>query len=91
MKTIAVKFVEAFQQTDEYNIVLFSWYNKSFELLRRYLIKHPAGMDLDNLDFEVVDKEMAANKAAQAAIVASKGNVPEPARADEWGGWHLNM
>ena len=55
MKTIAARSVEAFQQTEEYSIVLFSWYFKGFELLRRYLVKHPTGVDLPNLDLEVVD------------------------------------
>ena len=41
IKTIAVKAVEAFQQTEEYNTVLFSWYYKGFEFLRRYFIMHP--------------------------------------------------
>ena len=39
--------------------MLFSWYFKGFELLKRYLIKHPTGVDLENLDLEEVDKEMA--------------------------------
>ena len=43
--TIAARSVEAFQTTDEYNIVLFSWYFKGFELLRRYLVKHPVRVD----------------------------------------------
>ncbi|KAK9984949.1 hypothetical protein SO802_034474 [Lithocarpus litseifolius] len=34
IKTIAAKAVEAFQQTNEYNTMLFSWYFKGFELLR---------------------------------------------------------
>ena len=46
LKTIAARSVEAFQQTDEYNTILFSWYFKGFELLRRYLVKHPIGVDL---------------------------------------------
>nr|XP_023924366.1 uncharacterized protein LOC112035768 [Quercus suber] len=33
LKTIAARFIEAFQTTDEYNTVLFSWYFKGFELL----------------------------------------------------------
>ena len=41
LKTIAAKAVEAFQQIEEYNTVLFSWYFKGFELLRRYFVKHP--------------------------------------------------
>ena len=46
LKTIVARFVEAFQTTDKYNTVLFSWYFKGFELLRRYLVKHPSGVDL---------------------------------------------
>ena len=46
LKTIAARSIEGFQQTDEYNTVLFSWYFKGFELLRRYLVKHPTGVDL---------------------------------------------
>ena len=38
LKTIAARSVEAFQTTDEYNSMLFSWYFKGFELLRRYLV-----------------------------------------------------
>ena len=65
LKTIAARSIEGFQQTDEYNTVLFSWYFKGFELLRRYLIKHPTGVDLQSLDLEVVDQEMAADEATQ--------------------------
>lgn len=50
--------VQAFQLTNEYNSVLLSWYFKVFELLRRYMVKHNPGVDLENLDFEVMDKEM---------------------------------
>ena len=46
LKTIAARSIEGFQQTDEYNSVLFSWYFKGFKLLRRYLVKHPPGVDL---------------------------------------------
>ena len=63
-KGLAAKAVEGFQQTDKYNTILFSWYFKGFELLRRYFIKHPFGVDLEKLDLEEVDKEMAADKAA---------------------------
>ena len=41
-KGLAAKAIEGFQQTKEYNTVLFSWYFKGFELLRRYFIKHPS-------------------------------------------------
>ena len=63
--------------TEEYNTVLFSWYFKGFELLRRYLAKHPVGVDFENLDLEEVDKEMAVDKASQFAT--PKGDVPRDA------------
>ena len=81
MKTVAAKSVEAFQQTDEYNTVLFSWYYKDFELLWRYLVKHPTGVDLDSLDLKVVDKEMVADEATQSVIIAPEENVLEPTQA----------
>ena len=74
LKTIATKAVEAFQQTEEYNTVLFSWYYKGFELLRRYLVKHPSRVDLENLDMEVVDQEMVADEASQS--IAPTENAP---------------
>ena len=66
LKTITTKAVEAFQQTEEYNTVLFSWYYKGFELLRRYLVKHPSRVNLENMDMEVVDQEMAVDEASQS-------------------------
>ena len=78
----AAKAVEGFQQTDEYNTVLFSWYFKGFELLRRYFIKHPSGVDLEKLDPEEVDKAMAADEATQPS--ATETNPPE--NAPETGG-----
>ena len=82
-KGLAVKAVEGFQQTDEYNTVLFSWYFKGFELLRRYFIKHPSGVDLEKLDLEEVDKEMAADEAAQSSAVETDApeNAPETGSA----------
>ena len=44
--------------------MLFSWYFKGFELLRRYFIKHPSRVDLEHLNLEEVDKEMAADEAS---------------------------
>ena len=66
MKIDVTKAVTAFQITEEYNTILFQWYFKGFELLRRCMIKHGPGMDLENLDFEAVDKEMKEDDAAQA-------------------------
>ena len=81
LKTIAARLVEAFQQTDKYNIVLFSWYFKGFELLRRYLVKHPTGVDLENLDLKEVDKEMAIDEAAQSS--APEGDAPKNVPVDD--------
>ena len=64
VKSIAAKAVHVIQLTDEYNMVLFSWYYRGFELLRRYLVKHGLGIDLEDLDFEAIDKEMEADEAA---------------------------
>ena len=65
MKAAGAKAVHAFQTTDEYNsTILFGWYFKGFELLRRYLIKHGLGTDLEDLDFEAVDKEIEVDKVA---------------------------
>ena len=83
VKTIAAKAVEAFQKTDEYNTVLFSWYYKGFEFLWQYLIKHFTGVDLGSLDLEEVDKEMEANEAFQPSAVAPEGNAPKPDLADD--------
>ena len=66
-KGLAAKAVEGFQQTEEYTTVLFSWDFKGFEFLRRYFIKHPSGVDLEKLDLEEVNKEMAAVEAAQSS------------------------
>ena len=81
-KGLAAKAVEGFQQTNKYNTVLFSWYFKGFEFLRRCFIKHPSGVDLEKLDLEEVDKEMAADEAAQSS--AAETDTPE--NAPESGG-----
>ena len=44
--------------------MLFSWYYKGFELLRRYSVKHHIIVDLENLDMEEVDKETAVDEAS---------------------------
>ena len=62
--------------------MLFSWYFKGFELLRRYLIKHPTGVDLQNLDLEVVDQEMAIDKAAQSSTLEDDASKKAPAGDD---------
>ena len=67
--------------TDEYNTVLFNWYFKGFELLRRHLVKHPSDVDLGKLDLEKVDQEMAADEAAQSSTIET--DAPESAPANE--------
>ena len=64
MKTIAAKAAKTFQQTEEYNTVLFSWNYKGINLFYQYLVKYPSRVDLENLDMEVIHKEKAANKAS---------------------------
>ena len=76
LKTIAARSIEEFQQTDEYNTVLFSWYFKGFELLKRYLVKHPSGVDLQSLDLEVVDQEMAVDEATQSSAPEEPAAAP---------------
>ena len=75
MKVVVAKAITAFQTTKEYNTILFQWYFKGFELLWRYLIKHGPSTDLEDLDFEVVDKEIEEDEVAQASTptVASTG------------------
>ena len=80
LKMIVARSVEVFQTTDEYNSVLFSWYFKGFELLRRYLVKHPSGIDMGKLDLEEVDQEMAADEANHSAI---ETDAPESVPANE--------
>ena len=80
LKTIATKAVEAFQQTKEYNTMLFSWYFKGFELLRRYFIKHSTGVDLENLDLEKMDKEIDTDEVSKSSVL--KGDALEGALTD---------
>ena len=81
MKVAVAKAVTAFQTTKEYNTILFQWYFKGFEQLRRYLIKHGPSVNLEDLDFEAIDKEIDEDKAAQA--VASTGVEPSQATLDD--------
>ena len=81
LKAIAARSVEAFQTTDEYNIVLFSWYFKGFELLRRYLVKHPSGVNLEKLDLEEVDQEMVVDEAAQSSATEADALETAPKHA----------
>ena len=62
MKNIVAKAVHAFQLTEEYNAILFGWYFKAFELLKRYLIKHGPETDLEDLDFKAIDKEIEVDR-----------------------------
>ena len=82
MKVNVAKAVTAFQTTEEYNTIQFQWYFKGFELLRRYMIKHGPGMDLEDLDFEAVDKEIEEDKAAQASAQTTASTGVESSQAN---------
>ena len=59
--------------------MLFSWYYKGFELVCLYLVKHPLGMNLENLDMEVVDQEMTTDEASQpTSPKAAPGDTSMP-------------
>ena len=84
IKAVVTKAVLAFQSTNEYNTILFQWYFKGFELWRKYLIKHGSGTDLDELDFEAIDKEMEEDEVALATqTAASAGADPSQVDKDE--------
>ena len=59
--------------------MLFNWYYKGFELLRRYLVKHPSEVDMENIDLEVVDQEMAVDEASQSTTAASASDTSKDA------------
>ena len=83
MQIVVAKAITAFQTTEEYNTILFQWYFKGFEILRRYMIKHGSGVDLENLDFEAVDKEMEEDEAAQASAQTAASTGVEPSQVDK--------
>ena len=78
VKSAVAKAIHDFQLTDEYNTILFGWYFKGFELLRRYLEKHGLETDLEDLDFEAINKDIEANEVAQAAQVAAVTSEDPP-------------
>ena len=82
MKAVVAKVVLALQTTDEYNTILFQWYFKGFELLRRYQIKHDPGIDLEELDFKAVDKEIEEDEVALATQTAASTGA-DPSQADK--------
>ena len=82
MKIAVAKAVTAFQTTEEYYTILFQWYFKGFELLRRYMIKHGSSVDLENLDFEAIDREMEEDEAAQALAQTAASTSVEPPQAE---------
>ena len=61
--------------------MLFSWYFKGFELLRRYLVKHPTRVDQENLDLEEVYNEMEIDEATQSSVL--EDGAPENAPTDD--------
>ena len=83
MKVAVAKAFIAFQTTDEYNTILFQWYFKGFKILRRYLIKHDLGTNLEELDFEAIDKEIEEDEAAQASAQTATSTSAEPSQANK--------
>lgn len=73
VKTIDAKTIKAFQQTNEYKTVLFSWYYKSCELFRRYLIKHPTSMDLGGLDLRRLIRKWRRTKLLSPLLLLLNG------------------
>ena len=47
------------------------------------MIKHSSSVDLENLDFEVVNKEMEEDEAAQASTQTAASIGIEPSQADK--------
>ena len=78
MKSVVAQAIHAFQLTKEYNAILLGWYFKGFELLRRYLVKHDPETDLEDLDFEAIDKEIEVDEAAQAAQATAFASKDPP-------------
>ena len=62
--------------------MLFNWYFKGFELLRRYFIKHLFGVDLEKLDLKEVDKEMAVDEVAQSSDTKTDAPMYAPTSDD---------
>ena len=46
------------------------------------MIKHGPGVDLENLDFEAVNKEMEEDEAAQASAQTAASTGVEPSQVD---------
>ena len=50
--------------------------------MRRYFVKHPTGVDLENLDLEEVDKEMAVDEASQSLALEGDALKSAPTGGD---------
>ena len=53
--------------------------------MRRFLVKHPFGVNLEKLDLEEVDQEMAADEVAQSSAIGidAPKTAPENALASD--------
>ena len=49
--------------------------------MRRYLVKHPSGVDFGKLDLKEVDQEMVADETTHSS--ATETDAPESAPANE--------
>ena len=70
----------------QYITVFFSWYYKGFELFRWYLVKHRSGVDMENLDLEVVDQEMVVDEASQFIAAIPVGDTSRDAPLPRFAG-----
>ena len=61
------KAIVDFLLLEIYSIVTFDDYFKSFELLRRWTMKHHLEVYYSSIDFKAIDKEMMTDEAAKQA------------------------
>nr|POE57956.1 hypothetical protein CFP56_38319 [Quercus suber] len=66
--------ITQFQESEHYFDLLFHYYFKGFELLRRWMLKYQGeAIDFSSLDFETVDIEMIADEAKEEENRATEG------------------
>ena len=66
--------------------MLFNCYYKSFELLKRYLVKHPPGVDLDKVDKKIEIDETTQPTTTEENVSEENIANSEGAPADAAGG-----
>ena len=66
--------------------MLFNCYYKSFELLKRYLVKHPPGVDLEKVDKKIEIDETTQPTTTEENVSEENIDNSEGAPADAAGG-----